>query len=161
VHKAATTIQTPQGSASLTNVTVSLLAAGIFTSQTLSANGQEYPLAVAVRQNGSYVSASNPAHRGEAITLFATGLGQTVPNASTGVLGLPGQLVGGTIYAGVNNQGAAVISAIYQPGMLGVYAVAVQIPASTITGTAQPLSLLMVDLQGGSYPALTAYVPIQ
>jgi hypothetical protein len=74
---------------------------------------------------------------------------------------LPGQLVGGTLYAGVNNQGAAVISAIYQPGMLGVYAVTTQIPASTLTGPAQPSSFLMVDLQGGSYPAQTAYLPIQ
>lgn len=155
------TIETPQGSTTVSNVTVSPLAPGIFTSGTLSAYGQTYPLAAAVRSDGSYVSASNPVQRGETITFYATGLGQTVPNASTGVLGLPGQIVGGTLYAGVNNQGAAVVSAIYQPNALGVYAVTIQVPSTTVPGPAQPLSLLMVDPTGTGYNAPAAYVPIQ
>jgi len=154
-------IQTPQGSTILSNVTVSPLAPGIFTSGTLQDNGQSYPLAVAMRPDGSYVSASNPVNPGETITFFATGLGQTVPNASTGVLGLPGQIVGSPVYAGVNNQGDTVISAIYQPNALGVYAVSIQVPAMTVPGPAQPLSLLMVDLTGTGYNAPPAYVPIQ
>jgi uncharacterized protein (TIGR03437 family) len=114
-----------------------------------------------VRPDGSLVSASNPAQRGENITFFATGLGQTVPNASTGVPGQPGQIVGGTVYAGVNNQGDAVVSAIYQPNAVGLYAVTIQIPATTTPGPAQPLGLLMVDLTGTGYSAPPAYLPIQ
>lgn len=154
-------IQTPQGSTALSNVTVNALAPGIFINGTLTADGQNYPLAQAVRPDGSYVSASNPALRGESVTFFATGMGQTVPNASTGVPGLPGQIVGSTLYAGVNNQGDAVVSAVYQPGALGVYAVTIQIPSSTVPGLAQPLGLLMVDLTGTGYTAQPAYLPIQ
>ena len=155
------TIETPQGSATLSNITINPLAPGIFINGTLSAYGQSYPLAEAVRPDGSLVSASNPAQRGENITFFATGLGQTVPNASTGVPGEPGQIVGGTVYAGVNNQGDAVVSAIYQPNAVGLYAVTIQIPATTTPGPAQPLGLLMVDLTGTGYSAPPAYLPIQ
>lgn len=154
-------IATPQGSLAIPNVTVSTYAPGIFTDGTLAANGTNYALAEAVRPDGSYVSASNPALRGENITFYATGLGQTVPNASTGVLGLPGEIVGGALYAGVNNQGDAVVSAIYQPNALGVYAVTIQIPATTVPGPAQPLGLLMVDLTGIAYSAQPVYIPIQ
>ncbi len=157
----AITIETPQGSATLSNITVSPLAPGIFTSGTLAAYGTTYPLAMALRPDGSYVNGSNPALRGETITFFATGLGQTVPNASTGVVGQPGQIVGGTLYAGVNNQGDAVVSAIYQPNAIGVYAVTIQIPPATVPGPAQPLGLLMVDLTGTGYSAPPAYVPVQ
>jgi uncharacterized protein (TIGR03437 family) len=155
------TIETPQGSASLSNITVNPLAPGIFTNGTLAADGTNYPLAEALRPDGSYVSASNPAQRGENITFFATGLGQTAPNASTGVPGQPGQIVAGALYAGVNNQGNAVVSAIYQPNALGLYAVTIQIPATTTPGPAQPLGLLMMDLMGASYSAPTVYLPIQ
>ena len=154
-------IETPQGSVSLSNITVNTLAPGIFTNGTLAADGTNYPLAEAVRPDGSYVSASNPAQQGENITFFATGLGQTVPAASDGVPGVPGQIVGGTLYAGVNNQGDAVVSAIYQPNAIGVYAVTIQIPSATTTGPAQPLGLLMVDQLGNSYVAQPAYLPIQ
>jgi uncharacterized protein (TIGR03437 family) len=155
------TIETPQGSATLSNITVNTLAPGIFTSGTLTAYGQNYALAEAVRPDGSLVSASNPAQRGENITFFATGLGQTVPSASTGVLGQPGQIVGGTLYAGVNNQGDAVVSAIYEPNALGLYAVTIQIPSTTTPGPVQPLGLLMLDATGASYSAQPAYLPIQ
>jgi uncharacterized protein (TIGR03437 family) len=155
------TIQTPQGSAAYTNITVSLYAPGIFTNGTLAAYGQSYPLAEAVRPDGSYVSASNPVQPGEDITFFATGLGQTIPTASTGVPGVPGQIVGGTLYAGVNNGGDAVISAIYEPNALGLYAVTIQIPANTTPGPAQPLGLVMVDLNGNAYSSQPVYLPIQ
>ncbi|MGA2132563.1 MAG: hypothetical protein ABSH50_09740 [Bryobacteraceae bacterium] len=155
------TIATPLGSVLLPNVTVSLLAPGIFTSGTLTANGSTYPLAVVVRSDGSYASAANPVLRGEAITFYATGLGQVVPTASDGVPGVPGQVVGSTLYAGVNNQGDAVLSAIYQPNAVGVYAITIQVPSATLAGPAQPLSLLMEDLSGNGYSAPLAYVPIQ
>jgi uncharacterized protein (TIGR03437 family) len=155
------TIETPQGSSTLSDITVNTLAPAIFTSGTIAGYGQNYPLAVALLPNGSYVSASNPALRGQDITFFATGLGQTVPAASTGVPGEPGQIVGGTLYTGVNNQGDAVVSAIYEPNMIGVYAVTFQIPSNTVPGPAQPLGLLMVDSTGAGYSAQPAYVPIQ
>jgi uncharacterized protein (TIGR03437 family) len=152
------TIATPHGSIGINDVTVSYYAPAIFTNGTL-APGE--PLAVAMRPDGSYVSASNPLQRGENVTFFATGLGQTTPLAATGVLGVPEQIVNGTLYAGVNNQGDAVVSAVYQPNALGLYAITMQVPATTTPGPAQPLSLLMVDPQGNGYNAPPAYIPIQ
>ena len=159
--KDTVSIETPQGSETLSNITVSLFAPGIFTNGSLISFGQNYALAVVVRSDGSLVSPSNPAHRGEDITFYATGLGQTVPMASTGVPGQPGQLVGATLYAGVNNQGDAVASAIYEPNALGLYAITIQIPANTIPGPVQPLGLFMVDSTGAGYSAQPVYVPIQ
>jgi hypothetical protein len=65
------------------------------------------------------------------------------------------------LYAGVNNQGDAVVSAIYQPNAVGLYAVTIQIPPATTPGPAQPLGLVMVDLTGTTYSAQPAYLPIQ
>ena len=155
------TIETPQGSATLGNITVNPLAPGIFTNGVLTAYGQNYPLAEALRPDGSLVTTSNPAQRGEIITFFATGLGQTVPMASTGELGVPGQIVGGTLYAGVNNQGDAVISAIYEPNAIGLYSVTIQIPLTTTPGPVQPLGLFMLDQTGTGYNAQPTFLPIQ
>lgn len=70
----------------------------------------------------AHVNSSNPALRGETITFYATGLGQTVPEAATGVPELPGLLLGSPMLF---------ISAVYQANAIGVYAVTIQIPVST------------------------------
>jgi uncharacterized protein (TIGR03437 family) len=157
----AITVQTPQGSTTFTDVPINPLAPGIFTFGTLSANGQTYPLAVVIRSDGSLVSASNPVQPGETITFYATGLGQTSPAASTGVPGEPGQFVTSTLFAGLNHQGDSVVSAIYQPNAIGLYAVTLQVPATATPGPAQPLSLTMEDATFQPFTALDAYVPIQ
>ena len=51
-------IETPQGSETLSNITVSLFAPGIFTNGSLISFGQNYALAVVVRSDGSLVSPS-------------------------------------------------------------------------------------------------------
>jgi uncharacterized protein (TIGR03437 family) len=152
------TIQTPQGSATLRGVPESPLAPGIFTSGTVPAG---YPMAVALRPDGSVVTSANPAQLGENITLFATGLGLAVPLPATGVPGVPGQVVANTVYAAVNNSGVSVVSAIYQPGAIGVYAVTIQIPLTTTPGPGQPVSLNIVDANGTGFGAPNAYLPIQ
>jgi len=154
------TIQTPQGSTSA-DVQVSSLAPGIFTNGTVSAFGQTYPLANVVRSDGSYASATNPVQPGETITFYATGLGQTTPAAADGVAGVPGQLVIGPIYAGINHQSTNIVQAIYEPTVYGVYAITVEVPSNTLAGPAQPISLYMVDQSGIGYNAPDAYVPIQ
>jgi uncharacterized protein (TIGR03437 family) len=151
-------IQTPQGSVTLNNVVVSPLAPGIFTSGTTSAGS---PLAVALRPDGSTVTPANPVQRGENITLFATGLGLTIPLPSTNVPGVPGQVVASTVYAAVNNSGVTVVSAVYQPGLNGVYAVTIQIPLATMAGPTQAVSLALVDSSGTAYGSPAAYLPIQ
>ena len=68
-----------------------------------------------MRPDGSYVSATNPAQRGETITVFATGLGQTSPPTTTGTPGVAGQSVSNTLLATLNQRSAAVLSAAYEP----------------------------------------------
>jgi uncharacterized protein (TIGR03437 family) len=155
-------VETPQGSIEVnTGIPVSVFAPGLFANGTLTAIGGPYALASAVRPDGSYVSATNPAMRGEIITVFATGLGQTSPPTSTGAVGVGGQAVSNTLLATVNQRSASVVSATYQPGTLGVYTVQVEIPSSTPAGPAQPLNLVMLDASGNAYMSPLVYVPIQ
>jgi uncharacterized protein (TIGR03437 family) len=95
---------------------------------------------VATRADGSYVSPENPARPGERITLYATGLGQTDPPARTNTLGA-GEKVAAAIIAGVDGAGVSVASVRYAPGMIGVYAVEVDLPADVRSGSGLPVIL--------------------
>jgi uncharacterized protein (TIGR03437 family) len=97
--------------------------------------------AVVVNQDRSMNSASNPAARGEIITLFATGEGQTAPAGMDGKLPLPGNWpapVGNlaVTFGGVPGevQFKGVVSA-------GVLQVNVKVPQTAPAGTAVPLIL--------------------
>jgi uncharacterized protein (TIGR03437 family) len=135
---------------------VQLYAPGIFET---TIGGQK--IAVALRPDGSYVSPTNPAHPGEAIQVFVTGLGQVTPATATGNAGVPGQSVAGSLIVGLNNGGVPVISAAYAPGMVGVYVITLQVPADTQTGPAQPLGVIAVDAAGNTYFAQGSVIPIQ
>ena len=152
-------VQTPQGTTTV-NVTIAAFAPAVFTSGTVTVNGSAFPEAVALRPDGSYVSSSNPALAGETITVFATGLGQTTPNASDGSTGAPGQTVYAPLYLAINHLSVTVASALYQIGTAGVYAISVQIPATATTGPGQPLSLFVQDSTGANYNAPDVYIPI-
>jgi uncharacterized protein (TIGR03437 family) len=141
------------GSANL-NVTVNPFAPGIFT----TAYGNQV-IAVAVRSDGSYVSPANPAHAGETIYLFVTGLGVTSPAASTGAQGT-GQLVTATIVTGLNNRGVPHGKVDYAPGLVGVYIIAIDLPATAATGPLESLGLILVDSSGNKYYGNHAYIPI-
>jgi len=97
--------------------------------------------AVVVNQDRSMNSASNPAARGEIITLFATGEGQTAPAGMDGKLPLPGNwpAPAGSLavtFGGVPGevQFKGVVSA-------GVLQVNVKVPQTAPAGTAVPLIL--------------------
>lgn len=91
--------------------------------------------------DGSYVTPSNLAHRGETYFLVATGLGQTTPPTTTNSAGIAGENVAAQVIVGVNNAGVPVTSAQYLAGSIGVYIVGFQIPATAPTGTNQPLAI--------------------
>ena len=142
------------GSANL-NVTVNPFAPGIFT----TAYGNQI-VAVAVRPDGSYVSPTNPAHLGETIYLFVTGLGATSPAATTGAQGAS-QAVTGTVITGLNNGGVPHGTVYYAPGLVGVYIVPMEIPTTITTGPSQPVGLVLVDPSSGTkYFAGHANIPI-
>jgi uncharacterized protein (TIGR03437 family) len=143
------------GATGSTTVTVQQAAAGIFTT------GTSDNFAVAVRSDGSYVSALNPATRGENIGIFVTGLGQVSPATATNRAGIPGQAVNAKIIAGLANGGITVSKAEYAAGLIGVYLVTIQIPLDAKTGPAQSVVIAVVDAQNNNYFSQNAAIPIQ
>jgi len=138
--------ETPQGSTQVTitvgggNTTLSVpvlaYQPGIF--EDVNSNGQRY--AVVMRPDGSFVSPSNPAQRGETVQVYATGLGPVSPSVGTNRAGTGGQNVNAGILIGLNNAGVSAISAQYAQDLIGVYIVTFQIPANSATGT-MPLAI--------------------
>jgi uncharacterized protein (TIGR03437 family) len=143
------------GSATVT-VPVKPLAPGVFTS---SYGGKTY--AVAVRPDGSQVSPTNPAQRGENIQVYVTGLGQATPAIATGAAGVANQSVVSPLLIGLNNGGVPLISAVYGPGLIGVYVITLQVPADTQTGPYQPLGVIAYDSANNLYFAQPTYIPIE
>jgi uncharacterized protein (TIGR03437 family) len=137
-------------------IPVKALAPGVFTS---SYAGKNY--AIAVRPDGSQVSPTNPAQRGENIQLYITGLGQADPSIGTGIAGVADQEITSTLIVGLNNGGVPLISAVYGPGLIGVYVVTLQVPADTQTGPYQPIGIIAYDSQNNANFAQATYIPIE
>jgi uncharacterized protein (TIGR03437 family) len=101
-------------------VTIAPYAPGIF---------ENAGKAVAVRPDGTYVSATNPAERGEEIRLFVTGLGHATPVLKTGVPG-NGERVNAKVIVGLGAEGIDA-EAVYAPTLTGTYIVKFRIPANS------------------------------
>ncbi len=86
----------------------------------------------------SLVSASKPAAAGEVLSLFATGLGPTLPGAAPGkpFPSSPLAVVNSPVAVTVNGEVAQVMSAVGYPGATDGYQVNFQMPPDTATGTA-------------------------
>jgi hypothetical protein len=61
----------------------------------------------------------------------------------------------------LNNSGVPLISAVYGPGLIGVYVVTLQVPADTQVGPYQPVGVIAVDSAGKQHYAQNTYIPIQ
>ncbi len=129
----------------ITGVPVAPAQPGIFTYA--GPNNIQYG-AVIRAVDGSYVTPSNLAHRGETYYLVATGLGQTTPSIVTNSTTITTESVNAQIIVGVNNAGVPVTSAQYLAGSIGVYIVGFQIPADAPTGTNVPLAIAAIPNTG-------------
>jgi uncharacterized protein (TIGR03437 family) len=89
---------------------------------------------IVLRPDGSIVDLQHPAHPGETLRLFATGLGP---------MGRDGEPVERLII-GVNHRGAPLVSARYAGGMTGVEEITFRIPVDVPAGTDIPLSVGVV-----------------
>ena len=154
---ASVVITTPGGGSGTFTVQVQPYAPGIFTTNVFNLANE----AVAVRPDGSYVSPQNPAHRGEVITIFVTGAGQTTPPTGTNQSGVPAQNIAATIAVGFNNAGVPFNSATTVVGMVGVYAIQVQIPADTQPDAQVPIGFIVYDAAQNAYFANSPVIPIQ
>jgi uncharacterized protein (TIGR03437 family) len=158
----AMTVSVAGGGSATVKIPVKTFAPGVFTSLY---DGKPYP--IAVRPDGSYVSPTNPAQRGEDISVYVTGLGQVAPATATGDAGIPDQSIvvnakgALPLIIGLNNGGVPLVSAVYAPGLVGVYVITLQVPADAKTGPYQPLGIIMFDSAGHAYFANPTYIPIQ
>lgn len=130
---------------------------GIF--ETVGADGRRY--AVVARPNGTFVSPTNPAQRGEILRLYATGLGPVLPLAKTNQPGVPGQMVYLPVIVGVGNAGVRVVSAEYAQNMIGVYVVTFEVPADARTGTEVALDLVVQLPDGRTAQAPGSRIAVQ
>jgi hypothetical protein len=143
----ATVVITISGaSTTVTGVPVLTAQPGIFTYA--GPNNLPYG-AVISAANGSYVTPSNLAQRGQTYYVIVTGMGQTSPPLTTNSAGIAGENVIPTVIVGVNNNGVPVISATALPDQIGVYLIGFQIPVSTPPSSAAvPLSVAVVLSNG-------------
>ncbi len=154
---ASVTVTITGGGSATVNVNLQPLAPGVFETAQFGINHQ----AVAIRPDGSYVSPNNPARRGEVIIIFLTGMGQTTPVSGTNDAGVPNQNVAARVVVGLNNAGVPLVSAQTVVGLVGVYAVALQVPNDTATGPQQPVGVIVYDASNNAYYAQTTLLPIQ
>ena len=158
VGTASVTMNVSGGTTTVDAVPVLAFSPGMFES--IAADGNSY--AVALRSDGSFISPSNPARRGEIIRVFVTGLGQTSPPISTNSAGIGGQTVNATIIGGVNNAGVLVNKAEYVAGKIGTYFVDMTIPFDTPVGPYQPIAVAVQPPGGGDLIfGNGVYIPIQ
>ena len=154
---ASVTIRTTGGgSTTVASVPIQAAKPGIFGFQDV--NGRIY--GVAMRPDGSYITSTNPAHRGDIIRVFATGLGQTSPAAATNSPGVGTRNVVANVISGINNEGVRTVSARMLPGAIGVYLVEMEIPQTTTTGDFRPSALAVPGPDGAPVFGGSA-IPIQ
>lgn len=124
-------VQGPGGSAGTLAIDVLSSAVGLFTAQT---NGRGPVLAV--NQNGTVNSASNPAPAGSYISLYASGLGGVTPAVATGTVtpSKPLSTVNVPVTVVIGGLSAPVTFAGLAPGYVGLYQINAQVPSTTPSG---------------------------
>jgi len=153
------TVNVSGGTATI-NIPVLPASPGLFTTQLSST----VTVPVLERPDGSFVSTTNPARRGETLIAYVTGLGPTTPSVATNSLPVPGSnvTIQGTVIVGVNGNGANLISATLSPDIVGAYEVAFQVPSTVASGTNAGFSIGVLP-QGSStvYYSTLGTFPVQ
>jgi uncharacterized protein (TIGR03437 family) len=101
---------------------------------------------IVLRPDGSVVDLERPAHPGDRLRMFATGLGPLAPAVRTNQTGIVPSSSGPIwrLIIGVNHQGVPLVSARYTGVMAGVEEITFQIPPDVPPGTEIPLSVGVV-----------------
>ncbi|MBM3745386.1 MAG: hypothetical protein FJW34_06280 [Acidobacteria bacterium] len=120
--------------ARLENVPVMRVQPGIFE---YTPPGSSTRYAAAVKPDGSLVGPTNSVSRGEAVSLFLTGMGPVLPVLRTGEPGPanPPAVTWLQPTVAVGAVGAEALFSGYAPGLLGLYQVNIVIPDAAPTGS--------------------------
>ncbi|HWB84078.1 MAG TPA: hypothetical protein VG675_08060 [Bryobacteraceae bacterium] len=151
---ATLTIHTPGGISDNYYFSISAVAPSVFRSGTA---GPETGLATIVRDdNNQLVTPSNPIHPNNVITIYATGLGRTLPAVDTGLPAPADPLPQAVVQPNVTLGGMSlnVTYAGLVPGEVGVY----QINASVPFGVPEGMDIPLVIDQGGATTTLSVRV---
>jgi uncharacterized protein (TIGR03437 family) len=144
VGSTSVTARVGSGSTTVQGIPVTAVSPGLF--ETVMQDGRKR--VVAVRPDGSYVSLTNRANRGEKIKIFVIGLG--IPATSSGQRVGTNQAGPSTadalspyeIIVGVNNAGVPdEVKAAYSPDIVGVYVVTFTLPDDAPSGDSVPFAV--------------------
>ena len=134
-------LETPGGISDNFNLTILPQAPGVFRTVV---DGLSDEVPNIVRQaNQTVVTDSNPIHRGDELSIFLAGMGQTIPIVDAGSpspsdpIAVP--LVAPTVKLG--NSTLTVRSAGLVPGQIGIYQIVVSIPNNVSPGLNMPLQI--------------------
>jgi len=133
---------------------VAPFAPGIFT---VSGGGRG--TGIFVKENGTVVSATNPADRGSRVTFFASGLGAVNPPVDAGAPGATQEPLNRTIQTPrvfFDRFAGTVLYSGLVPGIAGRYQVTVQIP-----GLVAPATNVSVSVTIGGYTSNRVTIPVR
>ncbi|MBI1792008.1 MAG: hypothetical protein HYR60_31155 [Acidobacteria bacterium] len=147
-------LRTPGGVSDNLNFFVQPTAPAVFRSGTA---GEDTGIPLVVRaQNNTIVTLANPVHKGDDLTIYATGLGRTSPAIDAGIPAPADDPALALVPPTVLLDGAelAVGYAGLAPGQIGVYQINVKVPH----GVSQGLQIPLVIKQGAGETALAVRV---
>jgi uncharacterized protein (TIGR03437 family) len=138
-------------------ITLTEYSPALFTS-----SGQGSGNISGVHQDGNPINENDPAFPGETISVFATGLGATIPALRTGEPGPtnPPAATAAQPVVQYASQTATLISATMNPGAVGIYRITVRLTAEPVTGI-RTIALTIGGVASGfavSIPIGAAYV---
>jgi uncharacterized protein (TIGR03437 family) len=109
---------------------------------------------IVIANTATLVSTARPAHPGEYISIFCTGLGAVANQPATGA-DAPSSPLATTIAppsVHIGNVDSAPSFSGLAPGFVGLYQVNVQIPANAPTGDHVPVSLTIAGITSNAVP---------
>ncbi len=142
------TVNAGGGTTTVTGVEVKTYQPGIF--EGVGPGGQRY--ALVTRLDGTAVTYDSPAQRGTILRVICGGLGQTSPPLATNSAGIANQNVLAPLVVALNHGGVRVVSAETLPGVVGVYVVTFEVPATTTPGTDRSLAVAIANPDGSPSP---------
>jgi uncharacterized protein (TIGR03437 family) len=153
------TVTVGAGSATI-NIPVQAASPGVF--QARMSDG--LTRAIMIRPDGSRASLTNPARRGENVTVYVTGLGAANTPVTTGGVAPMGATITprGTVVVGMAGRGVPLVSAQLSQDIVGVWLVTFTIPNDVPTGNNVTFSVSVIPAGSSTpIPSATTNIPVQ
>ena len=134
-------VRTPGGVSDNYNLVIQPTAPGVFRS---SVQGDNSLIPTVIRaENQTIATTSIPVHRGDTLSIYLTGMGQTAPPVEAG-LASPANPLAVVVAPATVTLGGVALQVAYAglaPGPVGVYQINVVVPRNVPTGLTVPLNI--------------------